>query len=420
MIPAELKEEVYNCIKCGLCMSSCPVYKQLNYESVAPRGKVQLIKKILEGKLETTENFHRILFTCLLCETCTVNCPSGLKVDRLMKAMRTELLEKFGLPWQKKALFSVLKNNRLLSVSIFLGQTFGEPLRQLLFKDTKVGTLTLVNLPSLNPKPLRSQYPELVKAKKPVGRVLYFTGCATNYLYENVGHSVIKVLNGLGMDVIIPKDQRCCGLPIFMSGAREMALENMRGNLALFNRKDVEAVIVDCATCGAALKKEYVHIYAEMGVDTEEAQAVSDKVIDISKFVARFDIKDRLQGIRERVTYHDPCHLLRTQGIREEPRAMLTQIPELQFVEMTGADVCCGGGGSFQLEHPEISSAITTKKINSIMASGADIVATGCSGCRLQLSGNLSDKPIKVVHPVELLAMAMRDDESPGISASNQ
>jgi glycolate oxidase iron-sulfur subunit len=409
MIAKELREEVYNCIKCGLCMSSCPVYKQLHYESVSPRGKVQLIKKILEGKLEPSENFRRILLTCLLCETCSVNCPSGLKVDRLMKAMRAELLNKFGLPWQKKAFFGVLKSNRLLSLSMFLGQAIGNPLRPLLSKETRLGTLALSSLPSLNRKPLRSQYPELVKAARPTGRVLYFTGCATNFLYENVGHAVIKVLNRLGMDVIIPKEQICCGLPIFMSGAMDMAYENIRLNLALFNRKDVEAVIVDCATCGAALKKEYIHIIGEMGGDTEGAQALADKVVDISQFVARFDIKEFLRPIEGRVTYHDPCHLLRTQGIKEEPRSMLKQIPGLQFVEMADAEICCGGGGSFQLEHPEISSGITAKKINSIMAACANIVATGCSGCRLQIKGNLNDKSISVVHPIELLAMSMQD-----------
>ncbi len=126
MIAKEIQEEVHNCIKCGLCLTPCPVYKQLYFEAASPRGKVQLIKKILEGKLEPSENFHRLLFTCLLCETCTVNCPSGLKVDRLMKAMRAEILQKFGLPWQKKMLFHLLVGKRSASFLLVLGTDFGE------------------------------------------------------------------------------------------------------------------------------------------------------------------------------------------------------------------------------------------------------------------------------------------------------
>ena len=274
MITKEIREEVHNCIKCGLCLTPCPVYKQLCFEGASPRGKVQLIKNVLEGKLEPSENFHRLLFTCLLCETCTANCPSGLKVDRLMKAMRAELLEKFGLPWKKKMLFNLLVSDRLLPFFLFWGRTLGPSLLSLLPKDGKIGTIPYAKLPRLNRKALRAQYPEIIPAPDPKGRVLYFTGCATNYLFEGVGRAVIHVLQRLGVEVIIPRGQVCCGLPIFLAGARKMALKNIRKNLELFNRDDVDAVIVDCATCGAALKKEYTHILEEMGESPEGAKAL--------------------------------------------------------------------------------------------------------------------------------------------------
>ena len=287
MITPELKEEVYNCIKCGLCLTPCPVYKQLYFEGASPRGKVQLIKKILEGKLEATERFHQLLFTCLLCETCTVNCPSGLKVDRLMKAMRAEVLEKFGLPWQKKMLFNLLTGDRLLPFFLFWGRAFQTPVRKLLPKKGKVGTIPYAKFPPLNKKSLRDQYPEVIRADKPKGRVLYFTGCATNYLFENVGRSVIEVLTRLGIEVVIPKGQMCCGLPIFLAGARKMALKNIQKNLELFNRDDVDAILVDCATCGAALKKEYAHILEEMGENAEAAKKMGKKVMDVSQYLGQ-------------------------------------------------------------------------------------------------------------------------------------
>ena len=408
MIAKKLQEEVYNCIKCGLCLTPCPVYKQLLFEGVSPRGKVQLIKNILEGKLEPSENFHRLLFTCLLCETCTVNCPSGLKVDRLMKAMRAELVATFGLPWQKRMLFNLLTGDRLLPFFLFWGRALGNSIRALLPRDKKLGTIPYSKFPRLNRKAFRDQYPAIIPAAERRGRVLYFTGCATNYLFENVGRSVIEILQKLGVEVMIPKGQMCCGLPIFLVGARKMALKNIRKNLALFNPEEVDAVIVDCATCGAALKKEYTHILEEMGENPEPAKRLGRKVMDISQYLVRFDLKKVLQPIEARVTYHDPCHLLRSQGVKEEPRSILRGIPGLEFVEMAGADVCCGGGGTFQWEHPDISSGITAKKVNSIKETGAGIVATGCPGCRLQIYGNLNEKGIEVVHPVEVLAKALR------------
>jgi len=408
MIAKELKEEVYNCIKCGLCLTPCPVYRQLGFEGASPRGKVQLIKKIVEGKLEPSENFHRLLFTCLLCETCTVNCPSGLKVDRLLKAMRAEILGKFGLPWQKKMLFHLLTGSRLLPFFLFWGRAVGNPLLSLMPREGKVGTIPYAKLPRLNRRALRDQFPEVIKVAHPQGRVLYFTGCATNYLFEDVGRSVISVLRKLSVEIILPKGQMCCGLPIFLAGAREMALKNLRKNLELLSREDGDAVIVDCATCGAALKEEYVHILEEMGHSSEGALALSKKVLDISQYLARFDLKRFLQPVRARITYHDPCHLLRSQKVKDEPRLLLKGIPGVEFVEMVDADVCCGGGGSFQWEHPQVSAGISANKIQAIRETGADTVASGCPGCRLQIYGNLQDEAIQVVHPVEILARALQ------------
>jgi len=408
MIPSELSEQVYNCIKCGLCSNTCPVYAQLRFEGVSPRGKVQLIRKILEGKLAISENFARLLGTCLLCETCMVNCPSGVRLDRLMKAMRAEVVAKYSLPWQKRALYHLLSGPHMLPFAVFWGRMLEAPLRSLLPKDGKVGTIPCSRLPRLNSRPLLSQYPEIISPVGPrVGRVLYFVGCATNYMSENVGRAVISVLVKLGVEVIIPRGQVCCGFPICLAGARKPFLSNIRRNLEVFDPKDADAVVVDCATCGAALKKEYADVLEEMGEDAEAARELGRKVLDISQYISGFDLEKYLRPVPTRVTYHDPCHLLRTQGVKEEPRSLLKRIPNMEFVEMAGADVCCGGGGAFQMEHPDVASGITKNKIQAIMETRADIVATGCPGCRLQIHGNLGDESIQVVHPIEILATAM-------------
>ena len=155
MISQNIREEVYNCIKCGICLMPCPVYKQRLMEVSSPRGKVQLIRNIMEGKLDLSENFERILFTCLLCETCTVNCPSGLKVDRLMKAMRVEVIEKFGLPGKKKFLFELLTGKRMLPFYLFWGRVLRNSLLPLIPVKGKVGTIPYKKLPRTpSPNPL--------------------------------------------------------------------------------------------------------------------------------------------------------------------------------------------------------------------------------------------------------------------------
>jgi glycolate oxidase iron-sulfur subunit len=404
MIAKELKEEVYKCIKCGICLTPCPVYNLLRFEGASPRGRVQLIKKILEGKTELSENFQSLLFTCLLCETCTASCPSGLQTDRLMKAMRSEIQERLGTEWQRRVLGNFLRDKRRLPFFLYCERT-----RENLFSSGggEKGLPGDSELPRPDSKTLRQQVPEVNPVPKTKGKVLYFTGCATNYFYPNVGKSVIRVLNRLGMEVILPPGQMCCGLPLFQAGGRKKALKNIRENLKLFNRKDVEAVVVDCAACGAALKKEYALILEEMGEDTKPAKEMAKKVVDISQLLARSDLGKGLKPVSGRVTYHDPCHLGRSQGVREEPRNLLRRIPSLELVEMTGADACCGGGAALPWDHPEVASDISRNKIQSIRETHAAVVASGCPWCRRQIRENLGQDSIRVLHPVELIAEAL-------------
>jgi glycolate oxidase iron-sulfur subunit len=406
MITKELKEEVYKCIKCGLCLTPCPVYNLLRFEGVSPRGRVQLIKKILEGKTELSENFQSLLFTCLLCETCTANCPSGLKTDRLMKIMRSEIQERLRPDWPKGMLGNLLRDKHRLPFFLFCERT-----RENLFssQEGKSGLLADCELARPDSKALRQQVPEVNPVPEPKGKVLYFTGCATNYFFPNVGKSVIKVLNRLGMEVILPRGQMCCGLPLFQAGGRKKALKNIRENLKLFNRKDVDAVVVDCAACGAALKKEYALILEEMGEDAKPAKELAGKVMDISQILARYDLGKWLKPVPGRVTYHDPCHLGRSQGIREEPRNLLRRIPGLELVEMAGADACCGGGAALPWEHPDVASGIGRNKVQSIRETRATVVASGCPWCRRQIGENLGQDPIRVLHPIEVIAEALQE-----------
>jgi glycolate oxidase iron-sulfur subunit len=194
-----------------------------------------------------------------------------------------------------------------------------------------------------------------------------------------------------------------------LSGDEDLPIKNVEKNISMLTRKEIDAVLVDCATCGAAFKKEYIALLKRKGMDTKEAEILKGKTYDILEYVAErihlLPLKDR-DGKRIRVTYHDPCHLVRGQGVSEAPRKILKALPQVEFVEMRDANMCCGGGGSFQFDFPEVSKGITEDKIKNILETGASVVVTGCPGCRVTISGNMNEQ-ISVFHPIQLVDMAL-------------
>jgi glycolate oxidase iron-sulfur subunit len=414
------KENIYHCNKCGLCLASCPVYQEVLIESAGPRGKVQLSRHILEGNLELSERMKEILSRCLLCGSCVAACPSGVHGDELFSGLRWRVTQRYGMDWKKKALFQILSRKWMTSTSTRLARWARGIFGRWVEGSIQMGNLPAERVPHFNKKPFSQEAPEVVRPEGEVkARVLYFHGCATNYLYGEIGRAVVAVLPRMGVEVRIPKDQGCCGIPIFLSGARETALDSIRQVLNDFAKEDVDAVIVDCATCGVALSKEYAHLLAELrdlGEEVEDdlvqaAELLASKTRDLLAFIGEhLDWLPEMPGQEDRlrVTYHDPCHLLKGQGVGDLPRDVLRKLPNVEFVEMVGADACCGGGGSFQVEHPEISAAITSTKVENINRTGAQVVATGCPGCRLTIAAHLDeDRHIHVLHPVQLLQMAL-------------
>ena len=415
------RENIYHCIKCGLCIAHCPVYKELLVEEATPRGKVQLSRYLSEGSLELSEDVKDAFFsTCLLCGSCVANCPSGVHGDHLFSGVRWRAVQRYGIDWKKKMMFQLLASKWKMSTSAWFGKwarkMFGAPWIE---SKLNAGALNVERIPAFNEKPFSETVPEVVKPEGEArGRVLYFHGCATNYLYGDIGQAVVDVLKKMGVEVIIPKDQSCCGLPIFMSGDRETSLRCIRDTLKLFARTDVDAVVVDCATCGAALKNEYAHLLKdlrELGEQVTDgeikaAELLSAKMQDVTVFIDEH--KEWLpkldgSGKKIRVTYHDPCHLVKGQKISAQPRNLLKAISGVEYVELPGASDCCGGGGSFQVEHAEISRKITKRKVDSIRETGAQVLTTCCPGCNLTISNHL-DPAIRVLHPVQLLQQALK------------
>jgi glycolate oxidase iron-sulfur subunit len=408
-------DDVYRCVKCGLCLMTCPVYREVLEETAGPRAKVQLIKHYAENDLPPSERLNEIVLRCLMCGTCTSNCPSGVRHDALFMRMRSSLVDDFGENWIKKVIFHLLTHDNQLRWAAKFAALGRSGALDKLVQQVKLGHVALKKLPKINKTPFRSRMAEVIEPLSTArGTVLYFTGCGTNYVYDEVGRATVAVLHRMGYRVEIPKDQTCCGLPLFFQGNAEKSLPMILKNIKIFNRRDIAAVVVDCATCGSALRKEYAEVLAASGIDPEGAGQLAGRVKDICEFLwEHMDLLRpllRSQPKETVVTYHSPCHLRNAQGVNSQVEDLLLQLPGVRYVKSADFDRCCGGGGTFFYDYPDISRRIVEKKIANAQATGAQKWATGCPGCRLNLSANLPDRdPIEVVHPVEIVAAVLKD-----------
>jgi glycolate dehydrogenase iron-sulfur subunit len=267
-------------------------------------------------------------------------------------------------------------------------------------------------LPPVTDRPFRERYPEVIPGIAGQPTVAFFTGCGINYMYPAIGEAFLRALNFLGVTVIIPKDQACCGLPAVSAGAGATVEQLAEQNLAALTRRPVDYILTACASCNAGLGK----IYPDMG---EAYAGLADKTQDVFVFLANHGLPEKLAALpkaenRVRVTYHDPCHL-RTRGITREPRAILKALPQVDYVEMPEAGTCCGLGGTYSVYHYDTSKKIAAKKAGHIASSGAELVATDCPGCIMQLQDGINHAGGKQrsLHILELLAQALPDIELP-------
>ncbi|MFH1311886.1 MAG: (Fe-S)-binding protein [Candidatus Eisenbacteria bacterium] len=403
--------EIERCLKCGLCRSVCPVFAEVVDESGCARGKIALVEALVAGDLQLSRTFSDRLSKCLNCKSCMEACPSGIKVDELILAARAEIFNRGRFPLLKKLVFRhLLKRGKLLPpVSKALAFVERKILRCLPQSSPYRILLPMVKvdrnrvLPIFAERTLMDEYGEIVSPKgKPRMRVGFFVGCATNLIYTNVGKAVLRILGGEGIEVVLPKNQGCCGVPVYTAGDRHTARELALNNIKAFEPYTLDGIVIACASGGVALKSDYEKI---LGF---KKNPFGVRIYDICEFLAEH-VTTRCDNERHstvNVTYHDPCHLSRGQEITDAPRKLLQMIPYVNLIEMEEADRCCGGSGMFSFTHPDISKEIGRRKASYVAATAADIVATSCPSCIMQLEDVLtrSGLPQKVMHVVELLA----------------
>jgi glycolate oxidase iron-sulfur subunit len=417
----DFTEELKKCVKCGTCRAHCPLFIEIKGEPGSPRGRLALIKRLHEGKIKPTKELAEILYTCLLCKTCAVNCPSGVISDELILAGRDVLNESMAQPMIKKALLKgFLTRPSLLYACMTLAGLYQKTgLHTLLTKSKlfellpdKVNVCTKI-MPDVTKRPARSRIPQVTPAKSEKKfKVAYFLGCATNHLYPDVAVAGVEVLSQNGCEIVIAEGVKCCGMPHLAYGETETASELAKHNMKILFQGDYDALVCDCASCSSTFKESYVHLFPEGTKEYEMAEELQGKTYDISEFlITRTGIKAGRQERKVKVTYHDPCHLKRGQNVFKEPREVLKNIPGAEFAEMRDADRCCGSAGSFTIMHHDLSMKVLNKKIANVQKVNPEYVATSCPTCALQLSYGLkkAGSKAKVVHPIQLLAQSYKE-----------
>jgi len=414
-----VEDEMKKCVKCGACRANCPAFTVFQREPAVARGKIALAQHIMKGDITLDDGTYAAMSKCLLCGSCVDKCPNQVPTDEIVIAAREALAQKRGLTTFHQAVGRIIKNRRLMNLGALAAAVLG-PLffrkvpatsgLRLRFPMPFLGKSR--HIPQIAKKPFMNRHTEIIEGEPGKPRIVFFVGCMTNFVYTEIGESILALFRHLGCTVIIPKAQQCCGLPGMSGGDLDTVRELAELNLKAIESFQADYVVTACATCGGALHKLYPLVIGKRNPELKSRlQALADKTVDAAVLLQKLGLDPELTGVGEslRVTYHDPCHH-RTAGIGKEPRALLTGTPGIELVEMEGADRCCGLGGTFNVYHYESSLKINAGKTAAIHATGADAVVTGCPGCIMQLSDGLKQAgdTTRVLHTVELLARKIR------------
>ena len=414
-IEKPIENEYLNCIRCGLCLAVCPTYQVSLKETASPRGRVALARKGLEGQIELTPNLSEQMNACFACLACNEICPVGIRPAELTLSMR-HVQEQIRPTGWKQALFGGLipHPGRMEASTLPLRIYERSGIRKLVYL---MGLPRLLPrqlrdmeamLPHLPQRPLRQALPEKVAAYGDERyRVGFFLGCAQNLLFAEESAATVRVLRRNGCTVITPRQTQCCGMPARGYGRLDLVRTQARHNITIFEAANVDIIVTDCATCGSTLK-DYGSFFQGEAEWEARAKAFSARVRDVSEFLTEIPLEKPKGSIATRVTYHDPCHLRRGQKVWQQPRKLLGLIDGLDFVELPEADWCCGSAGSQLITHYETSVKVMERKMDNLVSTGAQIIASGCPGCQMQLNTAVQRRgmQVAVVHPITLLDQA--------------
>ena len=418
-------EDLRNCIHCGFCLPACPTYIATGHELESPRGRLHLIEAVRTGRVEASSQLLGHLDLCLQCRACETACPSAVPYGRIMEDARASIMANPARSQPKSwwlrgfVLRNVIARPKVLRAALFPARLYSRSGLQRLVRGKFASRLpsSLTRLESLAPDLRRAPYRQrgsLTTPVAPKARVALLAGCVHGEFFPQTHEATVRVLDALDCEVVAPPDQGCCGALHQHAGDAEAGRDLARRNIEAFKRAGVDAVIVNAAGCGAALK-EYGHLLRNDPVWAKRAEQFSTQVKDILEYVAdRIDepaLRTRLQPVELDVTLQDSCHLAHAQGVRDAPRTILGAIPGLRLSEMTTPDRCCGSAGLYSAVQPEMSARVLEAKMDDVVGTGAAVICTANPGCTLQLQAGVRRRGLdaEVQHVIEILSQSLND-----------
>jgi glycolate oxidase iron-sulfur subunit len=415
------KDLLADCVHCGFCLPACPTYVLWGEEMDSPRGRIYMMQKAGEGKAPLDQNFRLHMDNCLGCMACMTACPSGVQYNKLIEDTRAQVERNIPRTPEDSlfrrlifATFPYPARLRMMAAPLFLYQRSG---LQVLVRSS--GLLKLVPkrfaamealLPTVPARFTWKMPSRTAPASAPRRRVGMLAGCVQQVFFSHVNAATARVLAAEGCEVITPPNQPCCGALMVHSGLEEQAAAMARKMIEIFDRANVDTIVINAAGCGSTVK-EYGHLLRDDPKWADRARAFSAKCQDITEILCELPPVAPRKPLPLRIAYHDACHLRHAQGIYQQPRQLLAGIPGLEVVEIAEPTLCCGSAGVYNLLHPEPAQQLGDRKVTNLLATQAAAVVSANPGCLLQLMSGLrrrGEKTLPAFHMVELLDASIR------------
>jgi glycolate oxidase iron-sulfur subunit len=422
------EDELLNCMRCGFCLPTCPTYIESGYkESHSPRGRIALMKAVVDGLIEPDEDFERSLELCLGCRACEPVCPSGVKYGHLLEEARDIINQNksFSLPTRviRKTVFKGLfpHPNRMRNLTGLIGFYQRSGIQTIARKIGFLGLLpeNLVTIEKVLPKvPTMKEMKNRPEHLSPIGnqlhRVAFFSGCLMDTMFLKTNDATCKLLQLAGCEIVISQNQTCCGALHGHSGEKEGSKDLARRNIKAFEELNVDFIITNAGGCGAFLI-DYNHLLKDDPEWKDRAKKFAEKIMDVSEILVSvgFHKKVKLELPNQIVTYQDPCHLRNVMRTASAPRLLLQSIKGAEYVEMKDADRCCGSAGIYNIIESEMSMKMLDYKMVQAKNTQAATIVTANPGCLLQMKVGIEKeglaKTMRGVHIVDLLLEAVKE-----------
>jgi len=405
-------DEIAHCNRCGFCQVACPIFRSTGHEAGVARGRLALLRAIIEGRLEWNPEIEEPLFDCLLCGACTANCFPAIPTSDLVIKARSEYLEKVGRKSIHRLLFDQLlpypRRLHLAARAVALGKNTG-----VADLAGALGLLKIFGRDFVQAQDIVKRFPvRAFRDQIHTGvhrghgqslRIGYFVGCGVDIIGQDAGAATLRLLKKIGKIVHV-LENCCCGLPAWSYGDLNAAQKLAAKNLSILASDQLDLIVTDCSSCASFLKK-YGRLFSEDDQQLKKAEAVSARVKDMVQLIHSMEVYAPSSGPALSVTYHHPCHAARGQGLVKEPTEIFERLPGVEYRPLPEADWCCGGAGSYAFGHYELSQQVLNRKMENLKKTGADLLVTSCPACIIHLSYGVRKHGLstKVCHISELI-----------------